>query len=76
MNLCLLDMRGLDKMTKLELTQEQANALMVLLDGAMESTFHYDTIHAIKDWETIHFDAYKLLAYQAFKQWYLDNFYD
>lgn len=63
-------------MTKLELPKEQANALMVLLDEAVESTFHYDIIDAIDNWETVHIDAYKLLAYQTFKQWYLENFDD
>ena len=63
-------------MTKLELPKEQADALMALLDDAMGLTFHYDIIHAIDNWETIHLDAYKLLAYQTFKQWYLENFND
>ena len=63
-------------MTKLELSKEQANAIMVMLDDAIESTFNYDIINAIDDWKTIHYDAYKLLAYQTFKQWYLESFDD
>ena len=63
-------------MTKLELPKEQANAIMAMLDDAMETTFHYDIINTIDNWQTIHYDAYKLLAYQTFKLWYLENFDD
>lgn len=65
------------KKTKaLELTPEQANALMVMLDSDIETTFNssYSSgIDPIADWEFVDRYAYQLLAYQTYKQWYMEN---
>ena len=66
------------KKTKaLELTPEQANALMVMIESEVETIFNgYGGIDPIADWEFVDRYAYKLLAYQAYKQWYMDNHHD
>ena len=63
------------KQTKLwiELTPTEANALMVMLDGEMESRFRYEGLD-LKEWETLDLEAYKILAYHKFKTWYMENF--
>ena len=62
------------KQTKLwiELTPTEANALMVMLDGEMETRFRYDGLD-LKEWETLDLEAYKILAYHRFKTWYMEN---
>ena len=62
------------KQTKLwiELTPTEANALMVLLDGEMETRFRYEGLD-LKEWETLDLEAYKILAYHRFKTWYMEN---
>ena len=62
------------KQTKLwiELTPTEANALMVLLDGEMETRFRYEGLD-LKEWETLDLEAYKILAYHKFKTWYMEN---
>ena len=48
---------------------------MVMLESEMESIFHFGGgIDPIADWETIHYQAYQLLAYQAFKEKYLETY--
>jgi len=65
------------KKTKaLELTPEQANALMVMLDSEIETIFTYGGIDPIAEWENVDLYAYRLLAYQTYKQWYMDNHHD
>tara|TARA_R100001086_G_scaffold249218_1_gene188266 strand:+ start:1580 stop:1792 length:213 start_codon:yes stop_codon:yes gene_type:complete len=67
------------KKTKaLELTPEQANALMVMLDSDIETTFNssYGGIDPIADWEFVDGYAYQLLAYQKYKEWYMENHND
>ena len=65
------------KKTKaLELTPEQANALMVMLDSEIETIFTYGGIDPIAEWENVDLYAYRLLAYQTYKQWYMDNYHD
>ena len=65
------------KKTKaLELTPEQANALMVMLESEIETIFEYGGIDPIADWEFADLYAYKLLAYKTYKQWYMDNHFD
>ena len=63
------------KQTKLwiELTPTEANALMVMLDGEMETRFRYEGLD-LKEWETLDLEAYKILAYHRFKTWYMENF--
>jgi len=58
------------KQTKLwiELTPTEANALMVMLDGEMETRFRYEGLD-LKEWETLDLEAYKILAYHRFKTW-------
>ena len=68
-----------NKKTKaLELTPEQANALMVMLDSDIETTFNssYGGIDPIADWEFVDGYAYQLLAYQKYKEWYMENHND
>jgi urease gamma subunit len=62
------------KQTKLwiELTPTEANALMVMLDGEMETRFRYEGLD-LKEWETLDLEAYKILAYHKFKTWYMEN---
>ena len=62
------------KQTKLwiELTPTEANALMVMLDGEMETRFRYEGLD-LKEWETLDLEAYKILAYHKFKTWYMKN---
>jgi len=62
------------KQTKLwtELTPIEANALMVMLDGKMETRFRYEGLD-LKEWETLDLEAYKILAYHRFKTWYMEN---
>ena len=57
----------------IELSQEQANAIMVMLDAEMQTIFE-EGIDPIADWELIHFHAYQLLAYQCFKEKYLETY--
>jgi len=67
------------KKTKaLELTPEQANALMVMLENEIQTTFEADTFISpkfdpIEDWEFADLYAYKLLAYKTYKDWYMEN---
>ena len=62
------------KQTKLwiELTPTEANAIMVMLDGEMETRFRYEGLD-LKEWETLDLEAYKILAYHRFKTWYMEN---
>ena len=62
------------KQTKLwiELTPTEANALMVMLDGEMETRFRYEGLD-LKEWETLDLEAHKILAYHKFKTWYMEN---
>lgn len=62
----------------LELTPKEANALMVMLDSDIETTFNssYGGIDPIADWEFVDGYAYQLLAYQKYKQWYMENHYE
>jgi hypothetical protein len=62
------------KKTKaLELTPEQANALMVMIESEIETIFEYGGIDPIADWEFADLYAYKLLAYKTYKDWYMEN---
>ena len=56
----------------IQLTRNEANALMVMLDGEMESRFRYEGLD-LKEWETFDLEAYKLLAFRKFKKWYMEN---
>jgi len=56
----------------IQLTPTEANALMVMLDGEMESRFRYEGLD-LKEWETLDLEAYKILAYHKFKTWYMEN---
>ena len=62
------------KKTKaLELTPEQANALMVMLESEVETVFAPSEFDPIADWEFADLYAYKLLAYKTYKDWYMEN---
>tara|TARA_R100001460_G_scaffold25725_5_gene51844 strand:+ start:3434 stop:3649 length:216 start_codon:yes stop_codon:yes gene_type:complete len=64
------------KKTKaLELTPEQATALLVMLESEVETIFNgaYGGIDPIAEWENVDLYAYRLLAYQTYKQWYMEN---
>ena len=58
----------------LQLTRNEANAIMVMLDGEMENTHDVAGID-LNDWENLDLDleAYKLLAFHRFKTWYMEN---
>ena len=56
----------------IQLTRKEANALMVMLDGEMESRFRYEGLD-LKEWETLDLEAYKILAYHKFKTWYMEK---
>jgi len=56
----------------IQLTRKEANALMVMLDGEMESRFRYEGLD-LKEWETLDLEAYRILAYHKFKTWYMEN---
>jgi len=56
----------------LQLTPIEANALMVMLDGEMESQFMYQGID-LKEWETLDLEAYKILTFHKYKTWYTRN---
>ena len=63
-----------NKKTKtLELTPEQANALMVMVENEIETVFTYGDYDPIADWEFADLYAYKLLAYKTYKDWYMEN---
>ena len=56
----------------LQLTRNEANAIMVMLDGEIENTHEVAGID-LKEWETLDLEAYKLLAFHKFKTWYMEN---
>ena len=55
----------------LKLTPQEANAILVMLEGCLE-TWH-PQIDPIADWETLHLDAQRFLAYHTFKTWYVET---
>ena len=56
----------------IQLTHNEANALMVMLDAEIENSHEVCGI-SIRDWETLDLEAYKLLAFHKFKTWYMEN---
>jgi hypothetical protein len=56
----------------LELTRNEANAIMVMLDAEIENTHEVLGIN-LNEWETLDLEAYKLLAFHKFKTWYMEN---
>jgi hypothetical protein len=56
----------------IQLTRQEANAIMVMLDSDIENTHEVCGI-SIRDWETLDLEAYKLLAFHKFKTWYWEN---
>ena len=62
------------KTTKaLELSAAQANALMFMLDDEMETVFTYGDFDPINGWDVADLYAYRLLAYQTYKRWYIET---
>ena len=60
----------------LQLTLIEANAIMVMLDSEMESILEqswHGNITTLADRETFDLDAYKLLAYKHYREWYEEN---
>ena len=61
----------------LDLSPTEANALMVMIESEIETTFDYGYnscgIDPIADWEHADLYAYKLLAYKKYKEWYLET---
>jgi len=57
----------------IQLTRNEANALMVMLDSEMETRFRYEGLD-LKEWETLDLEAYKILAYHRFKTRYMEHF--
>ena len=64
------------KTTALELSPEQANALMVMLESEVETVFAPSEFDPIADWEFADLYAYQLLAYKTYKDWYMENHHD
>ena len=56
----------------IQLTRNEANALMVMLDSEIENTHEQGDI-SIRDWETLDLEAYKLLAFHKYKTWFWEN---
>jgi len=59
-------------MLTLDLTRNEANAIMVMLDAEIENTHEVLGIN-LNEWETLDLEAYKLLAFHKFKTWYMEN---
>jgi hypothetical protein len=57
----------------LQLTPIEANAIMVMLDSEMQTWHDYGGGISLQDWETFDLDAYKLLAYKHYREWYEEN---
>ncbi len=57
----------------LQLTPIEANAIMVMLDSEMQTWHDYGFGIDLKEWETFDLDAYKLLAYKHYREWYEEN---
>ena len=65
-----------EKKIWLQLTPIEANAIMVMLDSEMESILeqgYYGNGTRLEDWETFDLDAYKLLAYKHYREWYEES---
>ena len=56
----------------LQLTRNEANAIMVMLDSEIENIHDVCGID-LSDWENLDLEAYKLLAFHKFKTWYWEN---
>ncbi len=56
----------------LQLTRTEANALMVMLDGEMESRFQFEGLD-LKEWEQLDLEAHKILAFHKYKTWYWET---
>jgi len=61
-----------EKTIWLQLTPIEANAIMVMLDSEMEMVHVHGGID-LKEWETLHLEGYKLVAYRNYKKWYKEN---
>lgn len=57
-----------------ELTAKEANAIMVMLDEAIEMHFYHGECFDHKDWEHFDLDAARLTSYQKFRAWYEDKY--
>ena len=55
----------------LNLTPQEANAILVMLESDLETWL--PDFDPIADWETLHLNAHMLLAYYAFKTWYVET---
>ena len=62
-----------EKKIWLQLTPIEANAIMVMLDSEMQTWHDYGGGISLQDWETFDLDAYKLLAYKHYREWYEEN---
>ena len=62
-----------EKTIWLQLTPIEANAIMVMLDSEMQTWHDYGCGIDPKEWETFDLDAYKLLAYKHYREWYEEN---
>ena len=61
-----------DKTLWIQLTPTEANALMMLMEGEMESRFRYEGLD-LKEWETLDLEGHKILAFHKYKTWYMEN---
>jgi len=55
----------------LNLTPQEANAILVMLESDLETWL--PDFDPIADWETLHLSAQQLLAYHTFKTWYVET---
>ena len=56
-----------ERIVKLELTPIDANALMVMIESEIETTFTYGDIDPINEWEEIH--LYEPQNYSQINRW-------
>ena len=57
-----------------ELTAKEANAIMIMLEEALELHFQHGVAGDIREWEYFDLDAARLTAYQKFRVWYEDKY--
>lgn len=57
-----------------DLTDLEANAVMIMLNEAMELHFHHGSYFDCKDWEYFDLDAARLTGYKKFRVWYEDKY--
>jgi len=66
-----------DRTLQIRLTHKEATALMEMLDSEFETLYGaFSEGLDLKEWENLDLDAYKILAFHKYKQWYWGNYCD